>query len=250
MTGGQSIDLDSEGKRLSQAEVERMFSLKTGALIHAAVVSACLLAEDLDFDGAPSVFDFPLYGAIAATMQTDLKRLVAYSSVAHLGFIVLGTFAFTTQAITGSVMQMVNHGISTGALFLMVGWIYERRHTRQIAELSGLQKVAPIFAAGFMVVMLDQRLQDAPKPTNGSVTAEELANCVALRGHRGGAGGRGRRRGGPHRLPLRAGQEERDRPRDPRQGRQRRLRRVCWKDHRHDQGRHHRSGQGHQECSP
>ena len=95
-----------------------------------------------------------IYGAIAATMQKDLKRLVAYSSIAHLGFIVLGTFAFTTQAITGSVMQMVNHGISTGALFLMVGWIYERRHTRQISELKGIQSVAPIFAAGFMVVML------------------------------------------------------------------------------------------------
>lgn len=95
-----------------------------------------------------------IYGAIAATMQKDLKRLVAYSSVAHLGFIVLGTFAFTSQAITGSVMQMVNHGVSTGALFLMVGMIYERRHTRQIAELKGLQAVAPIFAAAFMVVML------------------------------------------------------------------------------------------------
>ena len=90
-----------------------------------------------------------IYGAIAATMQKDLKRLVAYSSVAHLGFIVLGTFAFTTQAITGSVLQMVNHGVSTGALFLFVGMIYERRKTRQIAELNGLQKVAPIFAAGF-----------------------------------------------------------------------------------------------------
>jgi NADH-quinone oxidoreductase subunit M len=95
-----------------------------------------------------------IYGAIAATMQTDLKRLVAYSSVAHLGFIVLGTFAFTDQAITGSVMQMVNHGVSTGALFLLVGMIYERRHTRAIAELKGLQQVAPIFAAAFMVVML------------------------------------------------------------------------------------------------
>ncbi len=95
-----------------------------------------------------------IYGAIAATMQTDLKRLVAYSSVAHLGFIVLGTFAFTSQAVTGSVMQMVNHGVSTGALFLLVGMIYERRHTRQIAELKGLQSVAPIFAAAFMVVML------------------------------------------------------------------------------------------------
>lgn len=94
------------------------------------------------------------YGAIAATMQTDLKRLVAYSSVAHLGFIILGTFAFTSQAITGSVMQMVNHGVSTGALFLLVGMIYERRRTRRIAELKGLQSVAPIFAAAFMVVML------------------------------------------------------------------------------------------------
>jgi len=95
-----------------------------------------------------------IYGAVAATMQTDLKRLVAYSSVAHLGFIVLGTFAFTSQSITGSVIQMVSHGVSTGALFLFVGMIYERRKTRAIAELSGLQKVAPIFAAGFMVVML------------------------------------------------------------------------------------------------
>ncbi len=95
-----------------------------------------------------------IYGAIAATMQKDLKRLVAFSSVAHLGFIVLGTFAFTTQALTGSVMQMVNHGVSTGALFLLVGMIYERRHTREISELRGLQTVAPIFAAAFTIVML------------------------------------------------------------------------------------------------
>ena len=95
-----------------------------------------------------------LYGAIAATMQKDLKRLVAYSSVAHLGFIVLGTFAITSQSLTGGVMQMVNHGISTGALFLLVGMIYERRHTRAIEELKGLQAVAPVFAAAFMVVML------------------------------------------------------------------------------------------------
>ena len=95
-----------------------------------------------------------IYGAVAATMQTDLKRLVAYSSVAHLGFIVLGTFAITSQALSGSVMQMVNHGISTGALFLLVGMIYERRHTRAIAELRGIQAVAPVFAAAFMVVML------------------------------------------------------------------------------------------------
>ncbi len=95
-----------------------------------------------------------IYGAIAATMQKDLKRLVAYSSVAHLGFIVLGTFALTNQAITGGVMQNINHGVSTGALFLMVGMIYERRHTRAIAELKGIQAVAPIFAGFFTVVML------------------------------------------------------------------------------------------------
>ena len=94
-----------------------------------------------------------LYGAVAATMQKDLKRLVAYSSVAHLGFIMLGTFAITTEALLGSVAQMVNHGISTGALFFLVGWMYERRKTRQIADLGGLQKVAPVFAGVFTLVM-------------------------------------------------------------------------------------------------
>jgi NADH-quinone oxidoreductase subunit M len=95
-----------------------------------------------------------IYGAVVATMQKDLKRLVAYSSVAHLGFIVLGTFALTTQGIQGGVLQMVNHGISTGALFLLVGMIYDRRHTRDIAALKGLQKSAPVLAAVFTVVML------------------------------------------------------------------------------------------------
>ncbi|MEO8163717.1 MAG: NADH-quinone oxidoreductase subunit M [Ilumatobacteraceae bacterium] len=95
-----------------------------------------------------------LYGAIVAAMQTDLKRLVAYSSVAHMGFIVLGIFALTRQSMSGGVIQMVNHGVSTGALFLLVGMIYERRHTRQIDELRGIQHVAPIFAGFFMVVML------------------------------------------------------------------------------------------------
>ena len=94
------------------------------------------------------------YGAVVAAMQKDLKRLVAYSSIAHLGFIVLGTFALTTQGLQGGVLQMVNHGLSTGALFLLVGFIYERRHTRQIAELKGLQKAAPIFAGVFTLVMM------------------------------------------------------------------------------------------------
>ena len=95
-----------------------------------------------------------IYGAIAAAMQKDLKRVIAYSSVAHMGFIVLGIFAFTSQSMSGGVIQMLNHGVSTGALFILVGWIYERRKTRQIAELGGIQKVAPIFAGVFMIVML------------------------------------------------------------------------------------------------
>ena len=95
-----------------------------------------------------------IYGALAAIAQKDLKRLVAYSSVAHLGFIVLGTFAFTTQGLSGGVLQMVNHGVSTSALFLLIGWIYERRHTREISELRGLQKSAPVMAGVFTIVML------------------------------------------------------------------------------------------------
>ena len=94
-----------------------------------------------------------VYAAVVATMQKDLKRLVAYSSVAHLGFIVLGTFALTQQGLSGGVLQMVNHGLSTGALFLLVGFIYERRHTRQISELKGLQTAAPVLAAFFTVTM-------------------------------------------------------------------------------------------------
>ena len=94
------------------------------------------------------------YGAVCAAMQSDLKRVIAYSSIAHLGFIVLGLFSITLQGIEGGVLQMVNHGITTPALFLLVGMIYERRHTREIAELSGLQKVAPVFAGVFPLVML------------------------------------------------------------------------------------------------
>ncbi len=95
-----------------------------------------------------------VYGAVVATMQRDLKRLVAYSSVAHMGFIVIGIFALNTQGLDGAIIQMVNHGLSTGALFLLVGWIYERRHTREISALSGLQGAAPIMAGVFTLVML------------------------------------------------------------------------------------------------
>ncbi len=95
-----------------------------------------------------------IYGAAVATMQKDLKRLVAYSSVAHLGFILMGIFALNNQGLDGAILQMVNHGLSTGALFILVGWIYERRHTRQISELGGLQKAAPVMAGTFTLVML------------------------------------------------------------------------------------------------
>ena len=95
-----------------------------------------------------------VYGAVVAIAQTDLKRLIAYSSVSHLGFVVIGIFAFTREGMTGGILQMVNHGLSTGALFLLVGMISERRHTREISQLKGLQKVAPIFAVVFTVVML------------------------------------------------------------------------------------------------
>jgi NADH-quinone oxidoreductase subunit M len=95
-----------------------------------------------------------IYGALTAVVQKDLKRLVAYSSVAHLGFIVLGTFAMSQASVAGGVLQGINHGISTPALFLLIGWIYERRHTREISALKGLQGAAPVFAGVFTIVML------------------------------------------------------------------------------------------------
>ncbi len=95
-----------------------------------------------------------IYGAIVAMMQSDLKRLIAYSSVSHLGFVVLGIFAFTQQGMSGGVLQMVNHGISTGALFLLVGLLYDRTHTRQLDELGGLADITPLLAGSFMVAAL------------------------------------------------------------------------------------------------
>ena len=94
------------------------------------------------------------YGALVAMVQPDLKKLVAYSSVSHLGFCMLGLFAMNQQGFTGSLLQMLNHGVSTGALFLLVGVVYERRHTRLIADFGGLWKPLPIFATVFLVVML------------------------------------------------------------------------------------------------
>ena len=94
-----------------------------------------------------------VYGAVCALIQTDVKRLVAYSSVSHLGFVVLGIFAFTQQAVTGGVLQMVNHGLATGALFLLVGMVYERTHTRELAEMGGLASVMPWLLGAFLFVV-------------------------------------------------------------------------------------------------
>ena len=82
-----------------------------------------------------------VYGALVSMVQKDIKKLVAYSSVSHLGFVMLGLFAFNLQGIEGGILQMVNHGVSTGALFLIVGILYERRHTRLISDFGGLAKV-------------------------------------------------------------------------------------------------------------
>ena len=95
-----------------------------------------------------------VYGALVSLVQPDMKKLVAYSSVSHLGFVMLGIAAFTPMAVTGAVYQMLNHGISTGALFFSVGMLYERRHTRAISEFGGIKSVMPWFSALFLLVCL------------------------------------------------------------------------------------------------
>jgi NADH-quinone oxidoreductase subunit M len=95
-----------------------------------------------------------IYGALVAMVQKDVKKLVAYSSVSHLGFVVLGIFALNTVAVQGAIIQMINHGLSTGALFLIVGMIYDRRHTRMIKDFGGIAKVLPVFAVLFMIATL------------------------------------------------------------------------------------------------
>jgi NADH-quinone oxidoreductase subunit M len=95
-----------------------------------------------------------VYGAIVSYSQKDVKKLVAYSSISHLGFVMLGLFALNAQGIEGAILQMINHGISTGALFLIVGFIYERRHTREFSEFGGLWKVMPVYAVLALIVSL------------------------------------------------------------------------------------------------
>ena len=95
-----------------------------------------------------------VYGSLVAMVQKDVKRLVAYSSVAHMGFVLLGIFTLNLQGLTGAVLQMVNHGLSTGALFMLVGFVYARRQTREIADFGGLAKPMPIFAAFFAIAVM------------------------------------------------------------------------------------------------
>jgi NADH-quinone oxidoreductase subunit M len=95
-----------------------------------------------------------VYGALVSLMQKDMKKLIAYSSVSHMGFVMLGLAALTPLAVKGAVLQMVNHGLSTGALFLVVGVLYERRHTRLIADFGGLSSRMPLYAAVFLVMVL------------------------------------------------------------------------------------------------
>jgi NADH-quinone oxidoreductase subunit M len=119
----------------------------------------CLpLFPDASLAAAPLVFALAVvgivYGAWVSTAQPDLKKLVAYSSVSHLGFVMLGIFSLTPQGVVGGILQMINHGLSTGALFLMVGMIYERRHSRLIADFGGLWAIVPAFSALFLVSVL------------------------------------------------------------------------------------------------
>jgi NADH-quinone oxidoreductase subunit M len=109
-----------------------------------------------------------IYGAMVALMQEDWKKLVAYSSVSHLGIAMVGILSLNAQGLTGGVLQMLNHGLSTGALFLLVGVVYERRHTRRIDEFGGLWAVMPMFAVFFLVMTLSSIGMPA-LPGNGFV---------------------------------------------------------------------------------
>ncbi|HLE00131.1 MAG TPA: NADH-quinone oxidoreductase subunit M [Bdellovibrionota bacterium] len=129
-----------------------------------------------------------VYGAWVAMVQPDIKKLVAYSSVSHMGYVILGLFSLNAIAATGAYFQMLSHGISTGALFLLVGMIYERRHTREIGDFGGLSRVMPVFAIAFMIIVLSSM---ALPGTNGFVgeflvllgswrTSPALAGVAAL----------------------------------------------------------------------
>lgn len=118
-----------------------------------------------------------IYGALIAWRQTDIKKLVAYSSVSHLGFVVLGMFAFNEQGFTGSLYQMVNHGISTGALFLLIGCVYERKHTREMSDYGGLAKAMPRYSVFFLMATMGS----VALPSTGGFLGEWMILLGAFR---------------------------------------------------------------------
>ena len=139
-----------------------IFSILAGVLLKMGtygLLRFCLpLFPNASFEFTPIMATLAVigivYGALVAMVQTDVKKLVAYSSVSHMGFIVLGIFSMTEEGMQGAMIQMVNHGLSTGALFLLVGMIYDRRHTREISQFGGLAKVMPLYSTIFMIVTL------------------------------------------------------------------------------------------------
>jgi len=126
-----------------------------------------------------------IYGALVAAVQPDLKKLVAYSSVSHMGFVVLGIFSLTLNGLAGGAMQQLNHGISTGALFLLIGLLYERRHTRMFKDFGGLKAQMPIYAALFLIVMLSS----VGLPGTNGFVGEFLALLGGFEAARAGAYG-------------------------------------------------------------
>ena len=130
-----------------------------------------------------------VYGAIVAMMQTDVKRLVAYSSVSHMGFVILGNFTLTPEGMSGAVIQMVNHGLSTGLLFFAIGMLYDRTHTRDMGEMGGLARTTPLLAATFLVATLSSI--GLPGLNNfvgeflvllGAFSADRLLGAIAVSG--------------------------------------------------------------------
>jgi NADH-quinone oxidoreductase subunit M len=121
-----------------------------------------------------------VYGALVCLMQKDWKKLIAYSSISHLGFCTLGIFALNPQGIAGSILQQINHGISTGMLFLVVGIVYERRHTREIAEYSGLLKVMPVFTIVYLIAALSSMGMPGLNGFIGEITILQGAYQMSL----------------------------------------------------------------------
>ncbi|MCP4901088.1 MAG: NADH-quinone oxidoreductase subunit M [bacterium] len=141
------------------------------------------LLPDATLKAAPWVAGLSLfaivYGALVAMAQKDMKKLVAYSSVSHMGFVMLGMFALNDPGLRGSILQMLNHGVSTGALFLLVGLVYERRHNRMIAEYGGIAKVMPLYAVFFLIITMSS----IGLPTLNGFIGEFLILIGAFRAH-------------------------------------------------------------------